>query len=316
MRAALCLAIAALLAGVSWSQVPPKKRVAVFDFENAAVQGVSSGSQRNSPDVGKGVAELLILKLVENGDVTVVERSALDKVLAEQNFSNSDRADPATAARLGRLLGVDAIILGTITRYEYEEKIKGGGPAFFGGAARSPNAKYDITAKVQISTRLISPDTAEVLAVSAGLGESSRKNVKVDLRDTGGRLVMASGTNSPVLNESVHKAISQLATRLQPELAKVPSRLTIIEGLVADANESGQLILNVGARNGVRIGDHFQVLRAGKEIRDPANGRLLLRDDTALGEAFVTSVNDISAIAEYHGSQPVKVNDLVKSIPK
>ena len=39
---------------------------------------------------------------------------------------------------------------------------------------------------------------------------------------------------------------------------------------------------------------------AGKEIRDPASNKLLMRDDTLLGEAVVTRVNDISSIADIH----------------
>jgi hypothetical protein len=41
-----------------------------------------------------------------------------------------------------------------------------------------------------------------------------------------------------------------------------------------------------------------------------------MRDDTLLGEAVVTSVNDISSIARYTGTEPVKIRDLVKSVPK
>lgn len=160
MRSALCLAILAFFAGAGWSQVPAKRRVAVFDFDNASVQAAISSSdfRTHAPEVGKSVSELLITKLVKDGNVIVVERSAIDKVLAEQNLSNSDRADPATAAKLGRLLGVDAIVLGTITHYDYDEKIKRGSKFF--DTARSPKAKYDISAKVQISTRLVSPNTA------------------------------------------------------------------------------------------------------------------------------------------------------------
>ena len=55
--------------------------------------------------------------------------------------------------------------------------------------------------------------------------------------------------------------------------------------------------------------------RPGKEIRDPATGKLLMRNDTLLGEAVVTKVNDISSTAQYKGTEPVKVRDFVKSIP-
>ena len=303
----------------AWGQTLPKKRVAVFAFNNAAVQaGVSSPYlQTDTPELGKGVSDLLISKLVQNGNVSVVERTALDKVLAEQNLTNSDRADPETAAKLGRVLGVDAIILGTITRYDYDEKMKGYVGHQRGKRGFAPTqAKYDVTAKVQISTRLVSPDTAEVAAVSEGMGETSRKGVIMDVRDTSGRVMQSIGLNNPVVNESMDKAISQLATEIEPALRKIAAHALVIDGLVADVAESGQLVLNVGAQQGVKVGDRLQVFRAGQEVRDPATGKVLTRNDTLLGEAIVTTVNDISCIAEYQGTEPPKVRDLVKSVPR
>jgi len=273
--------------------------------------------QMESPNLGKAAADLLINKLVQDGNVSVIERSALDKVLKEQNFSNSDRADPLTAAKVGRVLGVDAIILGTITHYDYADKTTGGGGARFGGfGGSSMKTKHDIDAKVQISTRVISPDTAEVLLVSQGAGEVKRKGVKEDLRDMNRVSMMGGAANNPLMNECMDNAVAQLASQLEVEFPKLPPRKPVIDGLVADADESGQLILNVGAQDGVKLGDHLQVWRAGREIRDPASGRVLMHTDTLVGEAVVTKVNDISSIAQYKGAEPAKVRDLVRSIPK
>lgn len=317
MRAATWVFLLVFMTTPAWGQGAQKKRVAVFDFDNAAVQSgiIMPFSDAKAPDLGKAAADLLITKLVQDGTATVVERSAMDKLLAEQNFSNSERADPVTAAKLGRILGVDAIILGTITHYDYADTTTGGGGARFGGfGGSSMKTKHDIAAKVQISTRLISPDTAEVLAVSEGTGEVNRKGVKEDIRDTS-RLMMAGNANNPLLNQCMDEAIAKLATQLKDSVPKLPPRMPVIDGLVADADASGQLILNVGAQNGVKLGDHLQVWRPGKEIRDPATDKVLLRNDTLLGEAVVTKVNDISSIALYKGTEPVKVRDVVKSIP-
>src|SRR3954465_2826788 len=121
MRQVALVAIFALAAISGWARSPQKKRVAVFDFDNAAIQGGlrSPFLETTTPDVGKAAANILITKLVQDGSVTVIERNAIDKLLTEQNFSNTDRTDPITAAKLGRILGVDAIILGTITHYDY-----------------------------------------------------------------------------------------------------------------------------------------------------------------------------------------------------
>ena len=301
------------------AQVATKKRLAVFDFASAAGPPAISSPfiQTTPPNVGKAVADLLIARLVQDGKASIVERQAIDKLLAEQDFSNTDRTDPLTAAKLGRVLGVDAIVLGTVTHYDYQDQITGdGGSRFRLGGAGSTKLKHDIKASVQINARLISPDTAEVLAVSQGIGEIERKGVKLDMRDMSMMTVMGSGSGNPLMNEAVEKAIAQLAEELEARVPGLPARAPVIEGLVADADPSGRLVLNVGSRNGVKIDDHLQVFRPGKEVRDPANGKLLLRDDTLLGEAVVTTVNEISSIAIYRGTEAVKTGDVVKSPAK
>ena len=317
-------ALAAILAAVTIpglrAEGPAKKRVAVFDFDNAAAQGGMAITlpffQSTPPNLGKAVADLLITRLVQDGKITVIERNAIDKLLAEQNLTNSDRTDPLTAAKLGRLLGVDAIVLGSLTHYSYDDKTTGGGRRGFAGFGGDPmTTKHDVKALVQISARIVSPDTAEVLAVSQGAGEIIRKGVKMDARDTY-KHTLDGAAGNPIMNEAMDKAISQLAGDLEQNVPKLPPRTPVIDGLVADANESGRLVLNVGAQNGVKQGDRLQVLRAGKEIRDPASGRVLMRDDMPLGEAVVTTVNESSSIAHYDGTEKIQVGDIVKSFPK
>src|SRR5438309_3522784 len=105
MRVVVWSTILALAAVSGWGQ-SPKKRVAVFDFDNAAVQGGMKLPfvEMSAPNLGKAAADLLITKLVQDGNVSVIERNAIDKLLAEQNLTNSDRTDPVTAAKLGKVL--------------------------------------------------------------------------------------------------------------------------------------------------------------------------------------------------------------------
>ena len=311
-------ALTTVLAMSAFAQ-PAKKRVAVFDFNNAAVQGGIEipFMQTSTPNVGKAAADLLLSRLVQHGHVSVIERSAIDRVIAEQNFSNSDRTDPATAARIGRILNVDVIVLGTITQYSYEDKMTGGGGSRIGGfGGASMSTKHDIKGRVQISVRLVSPDSAEVVKVSQGSGEVFKKGVKQDMRDTRGLMMGGSGVGTPVMNEAMDKAIVELASALETNIAALPARVPVIEGLIADVSESGRLILNVGSKNGLKEGDRLEVLRVGKEVKDPANGRVLMRDDTPLGEALVTKVSEGSAIAQYTGTEKLKIGDAVRSVPK
>ncbi|HEY3704928.1 MAG TPA: CsgG/HfaB family protein, partial [Terracidiphilus sp.] len=59
-----------------------KARVAVMDFDYATVQSYSSAMFGSNVDVGKGVTDLLIAQLVKNGSYSIIERQALDKIMA------------------------------------------------------------------------------------------------------------------------------------------------------------------------------------------------------------------------------------------
>src|SRR5271170_8514515 len=110
------------------ASVGGKRRIAILPFEYGAVS-----SEVGTYDVGKGITSLLITKLVNDGTYSVVERQMLDSILKEQNLSVSDRADPSTACKIGKLLSVDAIIVGTVTQFGFETKTtKVGGLAGLG----------------------------------------------------------------------------------------------------------------------------------------------------------------------------------------
>src|ERR1017187_3371319 len=119
----LCFAL------VAAAPAQQKKRVAVMNFDYSAVTTNVTQLWGTNLDVGKGIADMLVDKLVEDGAYSVIERKMLDKILAEQNFSNSDRADPNSAAKIGKILGVDAIIVGSITQFGRDDKSTGLGAA-------------------------------------------------------------------------------------------------------------------------------------------------------------------------------------------
>src|SRR5690349_5306567 len=94
-------ASAASAAAAPTAPAGPKKRVAVMNFDYGTVRTTVSAIFGTDQDVGKGITDMMVQKLVEDGKYSVIERAALDKIIAEQNFSNSDRADPTSAAKIG-----------------------------------------------------------------------------------------------------------------------------------------------------------------------------------------------------------------------
>lgn len=74
------------------------KRVAVISF--------------NGPR-GDLAADLMTQSLLERG-ADVIERQHLSAVMSEQSLTSSSSFDPATAKQIGKLLGVDALFVGTV----------------------------------------------------------------------------------------------------------------------------------------------------------------------------------------------------------
>ena len=63
-----------------------KKRVAVLNFEYGTVKSSAQAIFGTDQDVGKGISDMLVQKLVEDGKYSVIERNALDKVLGRAEF--------------------------------------------------------------------------------------------------------------------------------------------------------------------------------------------------------------------------------------
>lgn len=320
-RYIVCVLLSALLAATGSAQ--QKKRVAVINFEYSAVQSQLSAIFGTNLDVGKGVADLLVEKLVKGGAFSVIERKAIDKVLSEQNFSNSDRADASSAAKIGRLLGVDAIIIGSITQFGRDDKsVKVGGGAFGGIAGRyglGGVGKKDSKAAVNLTARMVNTDTGEILAVASGKGESSRSGAMLGgaggsySGGGGGNIDMASSNFADtILGEAVNKAVTGLSADLQQNASKLPTKTVSIDGVVADAT-GGSLILNVGSRAGLKVGDRLQVRRPVREVKDPETGKVIRRVEDTLGEVVITEVDETSAVGKYSGSTAAKVGDRVRN---
>lgn len=299
-----------------------KRRIAIFDFDFATVQTSSAALFGQNIDVGKGISDLLVKYLVQDGTYSIIERKALDKVLAEQNFSNSDRANPTSAAKLGKLLGVDAIVVGSVTQFGDETKNTkvGGGGGGFGGFGIGGFGHKNSKAIVNLDARIVDIDTAEILGVAEGHGESSRSSTS--LLGGGGHWGGWGGGNvdfgssdfqQTIIGEAVKNAVEQMSKGLIDDNSKLQVRTVVVNGLVA-AVDSGQIILNVGAKAGLKVGDQLSVERVTREIKDPATGQVIRRLSTPVGVVRVTDVDDISAVAAPVSGAGFKVGDAVKTV--
>lgn len=314
--------------GLAAAQAPPdaaKRRVAVMSFGYGTVMSSVQSIFGTNTDVGKGIADMVIDRLLKDGTYRVIDREMIDKLIQEQNFSNSDRADPATAAKIGKLLGVDTMVVGDITQFGRDDQNRSAG-----GALGSWD-KYGIgklgmkksKAVVAITARMIDVNTGEVLVSESGRGTSQRSGTSMlgaggDSSGGGGGGMSMSSSNfaQTILGEAVTEAVTKLCTDLDSDSAKLPSYVAPavhVKGEVADFTD-GVMVVNVGAKDGVKVGDHFAVTRVLRTIKDPTTGKVLRSIDQKLGELTVTSVDADSAMGSFAGTGTPKVSDVVKTI--
>ena len=195
--------------------------VAVLDLDFGSVKQWWSGNW----DIGKGVADLIVDGLVEDGSFRVIERKRLDAILAEQNFSSSDRADPSAAsvAKIGKALGVKYLLVGSITKFGTEKKgmsVGGGGFGRIGGAIGAVGTQKG-QANVAITVRMIDSSTGEIMASAKGDGISKRSGLLLGGGGAGsggggagGFSMTSSDYRDTILGEATEAAVKMVVEKL------------------------------------------------------------------------------------------------------
>jgi curli biogenesis system outer membrane secretion channel CsgG len=146
-----------------------KPRLAVLEFKNKADnQWWWHGGAAAAQDV-------FVTQLVKSGKFRVVEREQLEALMKEKNLTLSGDVDPATAVRVGKLLGVNYLLTGAVTEYGAEDKGAHGG-SFRGLPSFGVHKKTFVAA---LNARLIDTSTGEVVWADEARSEESHSNVDV-----------------------------------------------------------------------------------------------------------------------------------------
>jgi curli biogenesis system outer membrane secretion channel CsgG len=217
----------------------PKKRVAVVDFENKALYGKGR--------LGDTATDILVTELVKSDKFIVVERQKLETLLDEQKLQRESFMDPATAARTGRILGVNAIVTGAITQFG----IKTEGTDVLG------YKKKVQTAECVVDIRVVDVETGRVLYADSGKGVFQTE--ATEFMGMGQK----AGYNEVIGGESLRAAISTF-------LNNVIAQIDYLEwtGKIAKV-EGGLAYVNAGQKTGLPLGGLLVVRQKGEVIVDP-----------------------------------------------
>src|SRR5262249_46852626 len=248
--AGLRLVIVMLLLGTTLGWAESKVRTALIPANGAA----------NIPE-GLTINELEHT-LVADGQIELIDRRLIDKTMSEQNFQFSNRVDAASAAKFGSILGVPVLVFVRCDGYNATTRTtpKFGGEKLLG------------TIYFQMTALLVDVQTGAILAAPTA---------KVDqkdqfLRDSKmGRPMMPDETKDAfaAMNLAAFKSVvGELGPQLIAALKKVTPAAPVKRLQVAGVRNN-KTYLNGGADDGVKEGEHFQIVRmADNGLKDPSTG--------------------------------------------
>ena len=297
-----------LISNLSFSQELP--RIAVVGITSSAPGYI----WRSDSPLSLGATDLMINALLNANRFRVFERAKLDLLLQEQNFQHfSGLVDQTTAVKLGKMIGVDAILTGSITNISFKKSE---------GIRIGPIKVGKSYAKVVMTIRIIDVTTGEILFSTVQEEEASKSGVSGVLPiPIPGGIGFSKQEVVDVLSAVeliCNKVVLNFVAKIDKKNIAVSS--APLEGYVVkvESTSSGgiiQVYINLGESSGIQVGDEIRIYREGEVILDPKTNEILDRELDLIAQAKVMKVKDklsIALVTKKFRNIPIQQLDIVE----
>ena len=279
-----------------------KLRVAVADLSGSALKMQSTTMPAGPPqgpmgqtgtkttvtialpapaEFARGLTEMLTSVLIKTGRVTVLERSAMQQIDAEQALTASGKTTKQSGAQQGGLLGAQALMTGDITGFTFNKSSLGG--SLTNALPGLSVAGERVSAEVTLDLRLIDATTGEVIYSAKGTGKASQTGVAADLTKSE-KSYSADAQMTTPLGQASRTAIQNAVVALLVGMPKMRW-----SGRVIDVR-NGVVYVNAAAADGMRPGIELEVFEAQPPLVDPATGQTLGAPERRVGTIVIETV--------------------------
>ncbi len=292
----------------------PRIGVLYFNLGQAAAQSART-NLGVSGNLGGDFATVVVTELGAGHKFEVIDMNTRPEIQKELAYLNGANIDPNTAARLGKELGEQMVLTGTIT------ELSGGTSTGGMSVYRQTTSKVHVVADVQV----IDVETHRVLETAEGIGDKSDTKRGVSIPGSSGASMIGSSFGNGLLQQAAKQAIDQIVQKLEASHYLTaaaatppppPAERHAYEGTVADVAGS-TVIFTIPSADVAKVGDMVVVKRVVRTIPDPNDPKKVLRTitDTA-ATAKVTEVDTASSTGTAQiVSGTVKVKDKISFKP-
>jgi hypothetical protein len=269
-------------------------RVAVIGFDSTSPGYLWSIDS----ELSKAATDLMINALVNTNRFRVFERTKLEAILQEQDFQvSSGRVDPSTAVKIGKMIGVDSIVTGSVTSIMFSKS---------GGITLGPLNLKKSTATVTVTVRAINVTTGEIIFSEVKKGTTSKSGISIRIPvPVAGGLGLSSESVVDIFSaiENVCQQVAvEFAAKLDSNLIISSSTSLPLEGYVVkvESTSSGeitQVYINLGANSGIQVGEEIKIYQEGEVILDPKTQEVLDKELILVAQARIIQVKENISIA-------------------
>ena len=257
------------------AQTAVKKRIAVFVFADKSDQGGSYWYRQQS--VGEGMSDMITTALVNSGSYRVIERQELDEILKEQDLGQSGIVTAQSAAQLGKVLGVEIAVVGSVTEFGMKDNTTGGAIKGVGVGLRNT------AAVVGLDCRLINTTTGEIISAENVRRQKTNRGVKLNTRKV--RFNNRNEFDQSLIGKATREAIEDVVKMIDKASPNIPWQAKVI------MQQGDKVFINSGANDGLKNGDTFTVYRAGTALIDPDTGLSLGSTETKVGQLKIANAS-------------------------
>jgi curli biogenesis system outer membrane secretion channel CsgG len=241
--------------------------VGVVNFQNKTPSKVMG--------IGEAAADILGTILQRTGRFIIIPQQDIESIMAQQAQGATGAVNPDTAAQMGQVMGLNAIVTGAVTAYSEAEE----GTTFIVGGSHTQ------IARVTVDYRIVDTTTGAQLMADSGAGIYEKKTTKV--LGIGSK----AGYDADLRDGALRDALTKAMVNMMKQLGKRKWN-----GRIAQVDENN-LYINAGQKSGLNVGAKLDVFRPGKEIIDPVTKMKLGSTERKIGQALVQQ-NDIGDQAD------------------